>query len=50
MKSDFKRTINCFKIALDWNKCQLKVTMQAPNPYSDYLTDPSFQGANRFFV
>ena len=43
MKSDFKRTIN-------WNKYQSKVTIQAPNPYLDYLIDPSFQGVNRLFV
>ena len=24
--------------------------MQAPNPYLDYLIDPSFQGVNRLFV
>ena len=24
--------------------------MQAPNPYSDYLIDPSFQGVKRLFV
>ena len=43
LKSDFKRTIN-------WNKYQSKVTIQAPNPYLDYLIDPSFQGVNRLFV
>ena len=43
LKSGFKRTIN-------WNKCQSKVTIQAPNPYLDYLIDPSFQGVNRLFV
>ena len=43
LKSDFKRTINC-------NKYQSKVTIQAPNPYLDYLSDPSFQGVSRLFV
>ena len=35
LTSGFKRKIN-------WNKYQSKVTIQAPNPYLDYLTDPSF--------
>ena len=43
LKSGFKRTIN-------WNKYQSKVTIQAPNPYLDYLIDLSFQGVNRLFV
>ena len=43
LKSGFKRIIN-------WNKYQSKVTIQAPNPYLDYLIDPSFQGVNRLFV
>ena len=43
LKSGFKRTIN-------WNKYQSKVTIQTPNPYLDYLTEQSFQGANRLFV
>ena len=43
LKSGFKRTINC-------NKYQSKVTIQTPNPYLDYLIDPSFQGVNRRFV
>ena len=43
LKSSFKRTIN-------WNKYQSKVTIQSPNPYIDYITDPSFQGVNRLFV
>ena len=43
LKSGFKRTINS-------NKYQSKVTLQAQNPYLDYLVDPSFQGVNRFFV
>ena len=43
LKSGFKRTINC-------NKYQPKVPIQVPNTYSYFLTDPSFQGVNRFFV
>ena len=43
LKSGFKRTIN-------WNKYNLKVSMQAPNPYLDFLTDSSFQGVNRLLV
>ena len=43
LNSGFKRTVN-------WNKYQSKVTIQAPNPYLDYLIDPSFQGVNRLFV
>ena len=39
-----------FKMTIDWNKYQPKVVIQAPNPYLDYLTDPSFQGVNRLFV
>ena len=35
LKSSFKRTIN-------WNKYQLKVIIQAPNPYLDFLIDLSF--------
>ena len=35
LTSGFKRKIN-------WNKYQSKVTIQAPNPYLDYLNDPSF--------
>ena len=43
LKSGFKRTIN-------WNKYQSTVTIQASNPYLDYLIDSSVQGVNRFFV
>ena len=39
LKSVFERTIN-------WNKYQLKITTEAPNPYLDYLFEPSFQGVN----
>ena len=43
LKSGFKRTIN-------WNKYQSMVTTQVPNPYLDYLINPSFEGVNRIFV
>ena len=43
LKSDFKRTINL-------NKYESKVSIQAPDPYLDFLIDPSFQEINRFFV
>ena len=43
LKSGFKRTIN-------WNKYQREVSVQAPNPYLDFLIDPSFQGVNRLFI
>ena len=43
MKSGFERIIN-------WNKYQLKVTMQRQNQYLDYLIDPNFQGVNRLFL
>ena len=42
-KSGFKRTTN-------WNKYQSKVSIHAPNPYLDYLIDPSFQVVNIIFV
>ena len=43
LKLGFKRTTN-------WNKHQSKVTIQAPNPYLDYLMDPSFLEVNKLFV
>ena len=44
LKSEFKRTIN-------WNKYHSKTEpLNAPNPYLDFLIDPSFQGVNRLFV
>ena len=43
LKSCFKRTVN-------QNQYQSEVTIQAPNPYLDYLIDPSFERANRLFV
>ena len=43
LKSGFKQTIN-------WNKYDPKVSVQAPNPYFDFLINPSFQGVNRIFV
>ena len=43
LKPGFKRTI-------DWNKCQPKLSTEAPNPYLDILIDPRFQGVNILFV
>ena len=43
LKSGFNRRIN-------WKKYQPKVSVQAPNPYLDFLIDPSLQGANRLFA
>ena len=43
LKSGFKRKI-------DRNKYQPKVSIERQNQYSDYLSNPSFLGVNRFFV
>ena len=43
VKCGFKRTI-------EWNKYQPKVTIQVPNPYLDFLTDPSFLEVDRFVL
>ena len=43
LESGFKRTIN-------WKKFQSKATIQEQNWYLYYLTDPSFQRVNSFFV
>ena len=44
LKADFKPTIN-------WNKYHSKTgPLNAPNPYLDFLTEPSFQGVNRLFA
>ena len=43
LKSIFKRTIK-------WNKYESKVSVEAPNPYLDFLINSSFQGINRIFV
>ena len=43
LKSGFKQMIN-------WNKCQLKRSLEKQNPYLDYLVDPNFQGVNTPFV
>ena len=43
LKLDFKGTIN-------WNKYQSKVTIHAPYPYLEFLTDSRFQGINILFV
>ena len=43
LESGFKRIIN-------WNKHQSEVTIKVPNPYLNYLIDPSFQEVNRLLV
>ena len=43
LKSGLKSTIN-------WNKYESKVSVEAPDPYLDFLTNPSFQGVNRLFI
>ena len=43
LKSGFKRVIN-------WNKDLSKPELLAQNPNLNHLTEPSFQGVNRFFV
>ena len=43
LKSGFKRTSNS-------SKYDPKVSVQAPNPYLDFIINPSFQGVNRLFV
>ena len=44
LKSEFKRTIK-------WNKYHLKTEpLNAPNPYLDFLIEPSFQRVNRLFA
>ena len=45
-----KQLKSSFKSAINWNKHQSKLTIQAPNPYLDYLIDPSFLGVNRLFA
>ena len=43
LQSGFKRKINS-------NKYQSKVSIERQKQYSEYLTDPTFQGVNRLFV
>ena len=43
LKLGFKGTINS-------NIYDQKLSVQAPNPYLDFLINPSFQGVNRIFV
>ena len=44
LKSGLKRTIN-------WNKYHSKTdTLNALNPYLEFLINPSFQGVNRLFI
>ena len=40
----------CFRRTINWNKYQLKPTLQTRNRYLNYLVDPSFQRVNRLFV
>ena len=42
-KSGFKRTTN-------WNKYQPKFSPERKSQYSDFLTDPSFQGVNNVLL
>ena len=39
-----------FKITINWNKYQTKLSTERQNQYLDFLIDPSFQGVNRLFV
>ena len=39
-----------FKITINWNKYQPKVSPERRNQYSDFLIDPCFQGVSRLFV
>ena len=39
-----------FKISINWNKYQPKVSTERQNQHLDFLTDPSFQGVKRLFV
>ena len=39
-----------FKITINYDKYQSKITTQAPKRYLDYLNDPSFLGVNRSFI
>ena len=44
LKSGFKHTIN-------WNKFHSKTEpLNSPNPYLDFLIDPSLQEVNRLFI
>ena len=39
-----------FRIIINWNKHQSKVTIQRQIQYLNYLIDPSLQEVNRIFV
>ena len=40
-----------FKPTINWNKYNSKIeTLNVPNPYLDFIIDPSFEGVNRLFV
>ena len=42
--------ISGFKLAINWNKYQLKASIQTQNQNLDYLVDPSFQRVYRLSV
>ena len=44
-----KQVESVFKVTINWNKYQSKVTWQTRNKNFDFLIDPSFQGVNRDF-
>ena len=46
----FNQSRSCFKRTINWNKYQSKKSVERPNQYLDYLTDPSFKGINILFV
>ena len=47
-KSNNKKTKN--KQTINWNKYQLKATIEMQHRYLDYLIDSSFQGENNLVV
>ena len=44
LKSDLK------KKTINWKKCEPKTSVQAPNPYLNYLISPRFQSVNKLFL
>ena len=46
----FEQLKSCFKRTINWNKYESEVSIEAPNPYLNYLINPSFQEVNRLFV
>ena len=45
-----KQTESGFKVTINQNKYQFKITNQAWNRYLDFLIDPSFHRVNGLFV